>query len=150
MKTKLKKYLKEAVLFFLFLFIVTSGVSLYRTSNMRINNAICENKADIIYFWGAWCPVCKLTSPNIDRFTNNYDIQTIAVQSGRTADIERYLNKNALSFQYINDQNGAIAKKYNITVFPTTVFCKKKKVFLIETGYLSTFGIYLRLMIAKL
>ena len=146
MKSKLKKYIKEAFIFLIVLFVTSIGVSSYRTSYMKIDDAICKNGKDIVYFWGSWCPVCKITSPNIDHFQSRYNIKTIAVKSGSYKEIAAYMKKNDLSFPVYSDSDGALAQRYAINVFPTTVFCKNDRVKLVEAGYLSAIGIWLRLL----
>ncbi len=146
MKSKLKKYIKEFLSFAVILFVLSSGLSLYRSSQMEIRDEVCRDGADIVYFWGAWCPVCKVTSPNIDSFASKYKIATIAVKSGSDEEIAAYKEKNSLRFAVENDNDAQLAKRYKIGIYPTTVFCKKGKVAFVETGYLSTFGIWLRLL----
>jgi hypothetical protein len=55
------------------------------------------------------------------------------------------MKKNGYSFDYIDDRDGTLAKKYKISVFPTTIICHNEKVKYIEVGYTSTLGLYLKL-----
>jgi len=147
MKPKIKKYIKEVLLFAMIFLLVSSIVSLYRTSNMNIRDDICKDGVQIIYFWGTWCPVCKITSPNIERISKSFDLLSIAVRSGDRRDVQAYMKKRALSFSLVNDKEGAIAKRNGINVFPTTIFCKDKKVEMVEVGYISTFGLWVRALL---
>ena len=144
MKEKMKKYFKEMILFLVMLFIVSTIVSLYRTSTMNIKVDICQNGGDIVYFWASWCPVCKMTSPNIDHISSQYDVVTVAVKSGDENELRNYMQEANLHFDTINDNRGFIAEQNSISVFPTIVFCKDRKVKLVEAGYISTFGLWLR------
>ncbi len=147
MKEKMIKYLKEALLFVVLLFIVSTVVSLYRTSNMTIGDEVCENGAQIVYFWGTWCPVCKMTSPNVERVSKQFDVLAIAVRSGDVNQVEEYMHKERLHMKLRNDSEGAIAEKNGVDVFPTIVFCKNKRVNMAESGYMSTFGLWLRALL---
>ena len=143
---KVGKYIKEIVLFFIVLFIITNGISLYRSSSMQLSDGVCEGGADMIHFFATWCPVCELEAPNIDRVSKHFNIVSVAVKS---KDIDEYMAKNRYSFAYIDDINGSLAKEADIQAFPTTITCKDKKVFFVDVGYTSTFGLYLKLFLAK-
>ena len=47
MKTKIKKYLKELIGFIVVLAIVSNIVSFYRSSDLHVNNTICEDSIEI-------------------------------------------------------------------------------------------------------
>ena len=145
MKTKIKKYLKELIGFIVVLAIVSNIVSFYRSSDLHVNNTICEGGSDIVYIWGTWCPVCKVQSPNIEFLSHYYKVKTIVVSSGSDQDIQKYLQKNNFSFQFINDENATLTRKNGVKVFPTIVTCKDKKVYYADVGYTSTVGLLLRL-----
>lgn len=147
MKEKIIKYLKEALLFVTLLFILSTAVSLYRTSSMRIGDDVCENGAQIVYFWGTWCPVCKITSPNVERISKQFDVLAVAVRSGDVSQVEEYMRKEGLQMKLKNDREGAIAGKNGVNLFPTIVFCKNKRVKMAESGYMSTFGLWLRALL---
>ena len=143
----MKKYIKEAILFLTILFVASTVVSLYRTSTMNIKDDICRKDADIVYFWASWCPVCKMTSPNVERLASRYKVVTVAVKSGDENALRNYMQKADLHFDTINDNHGVIAQHNGVNVFPTIVFCKDKKVKLAEAGYISTFGLWLRALL---
>ena len=143
-KAKIKKYIKEAVLFGVALFVISGAVSLYRTSSMEISDDVCKKGADVVYFWATWCPVCKMTSPNVDRVAKSFDVQSIAVSSGDEAEVRSYMSERELHFRLLNDKDGKIAAQNGVHIFPTIVFCKDGEVRLAEAGYISTLGLWLR------
>ncbi len=148
-KEKLKKYLKEAFVFIIVLFVASNGVSLYRSSQLHLDDDICADGVDVVHFWATWCPVCKTEAFNIDFLTRSYNVRTIAVKSGEDEEIKDYLRRNDLHFRFVNDVHGDIASKYAITVFPTTVICHQKKVKFAEVGYTSTAGLLVRLWLSR-
>ena len=150
MKIKIKKYLKEALVFGVLFFILSGALSFYRTGTMRIDDSVCERGVDIVYFWATWCPVCKMTSPNIERVSKHFAVLGVAVRSEDNGRVDAYMESHHLHFQNINDFDAARAKKYDINVFPTVVFCKNGHVKMAEVGYITTVGLWLRAWIVSL
>lgn len=111
---------------------------------MHISNAVCHKGGEIVYFWGAWCPVCKMTSSNVERISKRFDVLGIAVRSGNDTEVRRYMQEHHLHFKNLNDEKGVMARQYGVNVFPTLVFCKDGKIKMSETGYMSTLGLWLR------
>ncbi len=145
MRLKMRKYFKEFFGFIVIMVIVVNFVSFYRSLDIQVNDEICQDGSDIVYFWGIWCPVCKMESSNIDLLNHYYKVKTIVVSSGDTEKIQKYLDRHHLSFSFINDKNAQIAHKHGIVIFPTIITCKKKKVYYSDVGYTSVFGLLLRL-----
>ena len=144
MKVNIKKYIKEALVFGVLFLVISSALSLYRTSSMKIDDGVCQKGADIVYFWATWCPVCKVTSPNISRVSEDFDVLGIAVRSGEREKVQTYMQQHELYFTNKNDVDGAMTARYGINVFPTVVFCKNGHVKMAEAGYISTLGLWLR------
>jgi len=144
MKRKIKKYFKEIIGFSIVLVIVTNIISFYRASSLHVNDEICSDGSDIVYFWATWCPVCKVESPNIDFIAKYYKVKTIAVKSGSDTKITNYMQKHHLEFPVLNDEKGSIASRLGVYIFPTIVTCKDKKVHFSDVGYTSTFGLFIR------
>ncbi|MBS9782450.1 MAG: redoxin domain-containing protein [Arcobacter sp.] len=160
MKNKIKHYTKEILKTLLILTIILNIVSYYKSSDLNkekldINTfslldgkkyQVKKDKPLIIHFWATWCPTCKFENSNIQRLSNDYEVLTIAVQSGSKKEIQKYLNENNLSFKVVNDDEGKYAQKFNIQAFPTTlIYDKDKNLTFSEVGYTSTFGLYLRM-----
>ncbi len=147
MKEKTIRYFKEALLFVALLFILSTAVSLYRTSSMTLGDEVCKSGAQIVYFWGTWCPVCKITSPNVERISKEFNVLAVAVRSGEESQVKEYMRKEGLHMKLQNDKEGTIAGKNGVSIFPTIVFCKNKRVKMAEAGYMSTFGLWLRALL---
>lgn len=161
-KDKIKKYAKEAVLFLLFMTLFANGVSFYRSYDLHktpldsesislLEKSFSKDEPVLIYFWATWCPVCKMQTSNIEAVSKKFKVITVAVKSGDDAKIAEYTKSNDLSFMVLNDPDGFIAKKLNISVFPTTViYDRKGEIFFSDVGYTTTFGLMLRVWLASL
>ena len=160
MKDKVKKYFKEAIVFVFTLMIIINIISYYRALDLNkesldiksfilIDNTeylIPDNKKILVHFWATWCPTCKFEAANIEKISKDYEVITIAIQSGSKEEIQKYLNDNNLTFKVVNDEDGVYSRKFNIEVFPTTlIFNKDKELKFSEVGYTTTAGLYSRM-----
>jgi len=151
MRNKLLKYTKELIGLIITITIFANGVSLYRSTTLNkdpLPNTLHveSNKPVMIHFWATWCPICKTEIDNIQRISKDYQVITIVVKSGTDEDIQKYLKDRNFDFKVLNDDNGIIAKKFGIKVYPTTIiYNKNREVVFSDVGYTSTFGLYLRM-----
>ena len=152
----IKDYIKEIIKSILIITIVLNAYSYYRSQNLNteklsLQNISLNDKPIMIHFWSTWCPVCKIEAPNIQRVSKDYNVLTIASQSGSNKDIIKYLKENNVDFKFINDFDNSYSEQFNITVFPTTlIYDKDKNLIFSEVGYTSTLGLYLRMWWADL
>jgi thiol-disulfide isomerase/thioredoxin len=164
MKDKAIKYIKEIILFVLVMTIFANALSLYRSNDLNkealnissvllLNNtsyALPKNEPILIHFWATWCPTCKAEAPNIQTISENYNVLTIAVNSGSDLEIEEYIKSRNLNFMVVNDTDGKMANKVGISVFPTTIiYDKNGEVFFSDVGYTTTLGLRLRMFLAS-
>lgn len=160
MNNKVKKYLKESLKFIIILAIILNILSYYKSQNLNKENLIYtsyklldntnyeipKDKPILVYFWATWCPVCKISSSNIEQISKDYEVITIATQSGSKEEIENYLKKHDLSFKVINDEDGFYSRTFNINAFPTIfIYDKNRTLKFSEIGYTSTIGLYTRM-----
>jgi len=160
MINKLKHYIKETILFLIVLTLFANALSYYKGSDLNkdslplisaklIDGSLYSTKTKkplLIHLWATWCPTCKLEAGNIQRVSQKYDVITIAVKSGSNEDIHKYLQENSLNYKVINDQDGFLANKFNISAYPTTfIYDKNGELVFSEVGYTSTLGLFLRM-----
>ena len=165
----LKKYLKEGLIAIVLIFIVTTIVGYYRSSSVKANNLnilknaitidgakvstiLNQKKPLILNFWGTWCPVCNQEVSTISDLAKEKDfiVLTIAVNSGSNEDIKNYMQKKGIKFLVINDTDGKIANRFNISVFPTTIFFNSKRDSIIkDSGYTTKAGFLARLKLVE-
>ncbi len=118
-----------------------------------INDLVYEvpkNKPLLIHFWATWCPTCKFESKNIEKISKDYEVITIAVQSGSKEDILKYLQKHDLTFKVVNDKDSLYSNKFNIKAFPTTlIYNRNRDLKFSEVGYTTTVGLYSRMKLSE-
>ena len=104
-----------------------------------------EGKPLLLYFWAKWCPTCKLQSSNIEYISQEYNVLTIAVNSGSDDEIKAYMQEHELSFKVINDKDGSWAKQFRIEAYPTTfMYTAQGKLKFTDVGYTTTAGLLAR------
>ncbi len=157
---KIKHYFKEIIFFFILITIFANALSAYRSMDLNksslnvesvtllsnIKYEIPKDKTIVVHFWATWCPSCKLQASNIQKISENYEVLTIAYKSGTDSEIKQYLQDNQLNYNVVNDNNGYITNKFDVTVFPTTIiYDKNRNIVFSDVGYTSTLGLYLRM-----
>ena len=164
----IKKYLKEALITIVLIFIVTNVVGYYRSTSVKVegNYNILKNattidgkkvskiidvkKPLVVNFWGTWCPVCAQEVSTLSTLAKRDDLVliTVAVNSQSAQNIRDYMQEKGVKFIVINDANGKIAKAFNIGVFPTTIFYNTTRDKTIkDSGYTTKAGFLARVKI---
>ena len=107
---------------------------------------IKKGKPLVIHFWSTSCPACKLEAPNIETVSKEYDVLSIAVNSGSDEKVTAYMKENGFDFNVFNDVDGDWTTEFNIEVYPTTlIYDAKGELRFIEVGYTTTAGLLARL-----
>ena len=105
----------------------------------------------LVHFWATWCPVCSLEQSNIENISKDYEIITIAMQSGDINEIRQFMIKEKLSFKVINDENGLLSQSYKIRGVPVSfIIDENNKIKFTEVGYTTELGLRLRIWWAGL
>ena len=158
----IKKFLKEGIITLVLAFIFITVIGYFRKPELTFSTlpkltipmvngqtfqtTAYHDKPLIIHFWATWCPTCKLEISNFNTLAKEYNLITIAVQSGSNEALKKFMQERKLDFALINDRNGVLAKKFAINAYPTTfIFDRKGEVAFAEVGYTSTLGIKLRI-----
>ncbi len=164
MKQKIRKYIKEIIIFVLIVVVASNAISIYRSGDLNkaplqlstvtlsdnTQYTIDKSKPILIYFWATWCPVCKVTGPNIQRVSEDFQVLSIATQSGSNQEIKSYLEKHGLNYKVINDHDGSLANHIGINMFPTTIiYDTNQDVIFSDVGYSSTWSLKLKMIWAK-
>ncbi len=162
----MKKILKEAGITILIILIAANVMSFLRKPSLEsdrlpalqsrlidgsmLSPEEISDKPLMIYFWGTWCPVCKLEAPNIQAISEKYTVIGIAVDSGDDEQIKHYMNEKKLNFKVINDHEGKWREKFKVEVFPMVfVYDGQGKLRFAEVGYTTTAGLLARMMAAE-
>ena len=81
-------------------------------------------KVVVLNFWATWCAPCKEELPTLQTLHEISDSQTVVLtinvreSSARAA---RYMQTTGMTFPVISDPQGEQAKRWGVTVYPTTV-----------------------------
>lgn len=159
LKNKYIKYLLELFFLLFVAVIIANGISIYRSVDLNKNQLQTtsfmlndgskykteEKKPLIIHFWATWCPICKAEISNIEFISKHYQVLTVVVKSGNDYEIKKYMDEHKLNFRVINDNDGSMARKFNISMFPTTIiYDKNKNTAFTDVGYTSAIGMLLK------
>jgi thiol-disulfide isomerase/thioredoxin len=109
-------------------------------------------KPTLVYFWGTWCPICRTTSPSVNKLAaaGNYPVVTIAVQSGSKQELQSYLTEHNYNFTTINDQQGEIFADWQGQVTPSYVILKDGEMTQGLTGIQPLWSLKLRLWLSSI
>lgn len=110
-----------------------------------------HDKPILIYFWGTWCGVCRITSPNIQALhANGYEVLTVAVSSGDDDELLSYMSEHGYDFTTINDADGATFRAWQGQVTPSFVIISDGKMVQSFTGLAPLWSLKLRLWLATI
>jgi len=164
MKWNIKSLVKELFIGALLLFIFTNIISYLRKPELpstqlpelhvRLLDGSSyqakEGKALVMHFWATWCPTCKLEASNIEAVSKEYEVLTIAVNSGNNAQIKAYMADKDLSFHVVNDSEGVLAKQFHVEAYPSTfIYNAQGELQFTEVGYTSTAGLLARMKLSQ-
>jgi thiol-disulfide isomerase/thioredoxin len=165
MNEKIKKIFKETISMVIIIFVLSIVVNYFRAPTLDSNalptietklidgtpwSSQESKKPLVIHFWATWCKVCKLEVSNIQALSKEANVITIAVSSGSDAKIKAFMDERKLSFQVINDKDGALSREFKIEAFPTTfIYNSKGELSFTETGYTTTAGLKARVALTK-
>ncbi len=76
----------------------------------------------LVHFWATWCPVCRVMDGAIDGIAEDHRVITVALQSGPSHDIQRFMREAGLAFPVIADPEGRIASRWGVSGVPATFF----------------------------
>jgi thiol-disulfide isomerase/thioredoxin len=160
MTSRIKSTLKEISIALVLLFILSNIISYIRAPELGSSQLpqievglidgstfqVEKGKPIVIHFWATSCPACKLEAPNIETVSKEYEVLSIAVNSGSDEKVKAYMQEHGLSFKVLNDVDGTWAREFKIEVYPTTfIYDAKGELRFTEVGYTTTAGLFARL-----
>lgn len=165
MKEKIKKFTKDILIMIIVMVVASNIISIYKSQDLndqpyslsRLKTidgktfSFPHAKPLIVHFWATWCPACKLEASSIEKLSKDFEVITIAVNSGEDRQIESFMRQRELSYAVVNDRNAEIAHSLNISAYPTTlIYDKEKSLLFSEVGYTSEWGLRIRALWAGL
>jgi len=164
-KWTIKNIAKEVVSTLLLLFVISMVINYVRKPEVNgdiyrlkltdiYNKSLAMSKYEeeplVVHFWATWCPTCKLEASNIEALSQKHNVISIAVTSGSNKKIQLFMKEHNLSYKVINDSNGALAKKFGIEAYPTTlIYNRDGKLKFSEVGYSTTLGLQARIALSN-
>ena len=88
------------------------------------NAAELAGKVVVLNFWATWCAPCKDELPTLQTLHDISDAQTVVLTINvrePAARAARYVQSTGMTFPVISDTKGELAKRWGVTVYPTTV-----------------------------
>lgn len=162
---RLKRWLREAAVLVLIAAAIIWGMDWLRAPQLpaglaqqplttlqgEVNLAtLSQDKPVLVYVWATWCGVCKLTTPTVAALSQNgTQVVTVALRSGDDPRVATWLEKKGLRGPAVNDENGAVSQRWDISVTPTFIVLQQGKVVSTTTGWSSSWGLKLRLWWAE-
>ena len=162
-----KKIAKEIVSTLLMIFVISMVINYVRkpdSSDTLVNMQVLDihNKKislrdlakkdapTIVHFWATWCPTCKLEAPNLELLRNSCNVVSIAVNSGSNELLKSFMTERSLGYRVINDNDGDLAKKFGVGVYPTTfIYDSNGTLKFSEVGYSTTMGLKARVALVR-
>ena len=84
-----------------------------------------RGRAVLVNFWASWCEPCRAEMPSLQRlveFHGEDRLAVLAVNFKETAaQATRYLRRTGIGLPVLLDPDGAIARAWEVKVFPTTI-----------------------------
>lgn len=105
----------------------------------------------LLYFWASWCRICELEQGSILSIAEDHPLLSVALQSGGTPELQRYMDEHDFHVRTIVDEYGELAARYGVRGTPTAFFIDAQgNIRSIEVGYTSEIGMRIRLWLAGL
>jgi len=155
------RFLKEVVILLLMVIVVSVAVNLYKTRNivkgqapelqtstiadMPVNLAKTE-KPVLVHFWATWCPICTLEHGSIESIAKDYNVITIALNSGDALELKQFMHNEQLQFPVVADEDGEISTSWAVKGVPSSfIIAPDGEIAFVEVGYTSEIGLRARL-----
>lgn len=104
----------------------------------------------LVHFWATWCPVCRLSDHSINALAEDFEVVTVAMQSGSAGEVAKHLRQEGLSFPTIADPSAEIASRWGVAGVPTSFVLDGKGYIRFATvGHTTEWGLRGRLLAAE-
>lgn len=167
MKSKLRRWGKEALVMMVIFITIVVLMDLWRAPKMPATfdstplhtldgnsvtlSSLSEERPLLLYFWASWCGVCRYTTPSVAQLVEEGEnVMTIALRSGAPGDVSRWLEQKKVQLPVVNDASGELSRNWQIGVTPTLVVLYKGEVVSSTTGWTTYWGMKARLWWAAL
>ena len=85
----------------------------------RVSLSEFRGRPLLLYFWGSWCPVCRFEHGTITSLAEDYQVLSIALQSGTAGEVKSHMQEHDAVYEVVNDPDGNIGHEFGIRGVPT-------------------------------
>lgn len=105
----------------------------------------------LVHFWATWCPICKAEQASIEALAgDHFNVVTVAMQSGTSESVARFMGEQKLNFPVLNDPDGATSASWGVHAVPASFIVDSDgKIRFVEIGFTTEVGLRLRLWLAQ-
>ncbi len=106
----------------------------------------------LVHFWATWCPICRAEQGSIASLAQgDPNFISIAMQSGKSEEVSRYMHEQKISFPVLNDADGSISAAWGVHAVPASfIIAPDGQIKYVEVGYTTGVGLRVRLWLAGL
>ena len=104
--------------------VVTPKIETLDLQGKAWNTTELAGKVVVLNFWATWCAPCKDELPTLQTLHDISDSQTVVLTINvrePAARASRYMQSTGMTFPVISDAKGEWAKRWGVTVYPTTI-----------------------------
>ncbi len=104
--------------------VATPALDAVDLQGKTLNATELAGKVVVLNFWATWCAPCKDELPTLQTLHDISDSQTVVLTINvrePAARAARYVQSTGMTFPVISDAKGELAKRWGVTVYPTTI-----------------------------
>jgi thiol-disulfide isomerase/thioredoxin len=104
--------------------VATSALDAVDLQGKTWNTTELAGKVMVLNFWATWCAPCKDELPTLQTLHDISDHQTVVLTVNvrePAVRAARYMQSTGMTFPVISDAKGELAKRWGVTVYPTTI-----------------------------
>lgn len=105
-----------------------SHLESYDFPTKDVQLASFKGKVTVIDFWATWCGPCRETIPTIQELQDDFKdkgLVVLGISSEGRDRVEPFVKTNELTYTFLRDPNGDLARKVNAQAIPTLLLVDK-------------------------